>query len=211
MRFLFLVAVSGMGTAWALYPAANGYSIMTCTISFLGSPDARHNPEGWRFYQAGMTAAILLLGILAWRRQGRKKGRPGWLVAATTAAYSLALGLMLLSVWIPDSRELLWGERRSGEIHTRVAVAAVALIIAAVVLDGITLALARSGVKTLAPFAAFAAVAATGIASLISWKRQCEADPALRTWPGDGIHSTPMWEWILFVCLCLFLAGQARR
>jgi len=55
------IAVIGLVAAWWHYPEENHFSILRCTISFLGSPDADHNPDGWRFYQVGMTAVVLLL------------------------------------------------------------------------------------------------------------------------------------------------------
>ena len=53
---LLAVALVGIGAARWMYPEENGFSIMRCTISFLGSPDADRNPAGWRWYQLGMTA-----------------------------------------------------------------------------------------------------------------------------------------------------------
>lgn len=45
LLILPFVAVTGIGIAWALYPAENGFSFVTCTLSFLGSPDAHRNPS----------------------------------------------------------------------------------------------------------------------------------------------------------------------
>ena len=80
---LIVVAVLGFAVAWWRYPAENQFSILRCTISFLGSPDADRNPAGWRFYQAGMTALLLLLLELAWLRHGRLRG-----VIGNTARWS---------------------------------------------------------------------------------------------------------------------------
>lgn len=209
MLLLPLAAVAGVGIAWALYPAENGFSVMTCTLSFLGSPDARRNPSGWRFYQAGMTFAVLWLAWLALLRVGKRRGRPAALVAAATTAYGGALALILAAVWIPLSREPLVGGLTYGEIHNPVTFAAIIVMMAAVILDGASLMLARVRWLLLAPFAGLGLVASAGLVSVGVWRGKCAADPSLRPFPGPGIHSTPMWEWIAFTCLCLFLVSQA--
>ena len=71
------IAVVGLAAAWWCYPAENQFSIMRCTISFLGSPDADRNPTGWRFYQVGMTALVLLLLSLVQERHRRLQARIG--------------------------------------------------------------------------------------------------------------------------------------
>jgi hypothetical protein len=207
---LALVTLGGFGAARWFYPVENSFSVMTCTISFLGSPDANRNPDGWRFYQAGMTAAVLLLAVLACNRAGRFLGRPPALRAAATVAFLAALALVLASAWIPDSRELLWIGQRSGALHNRVAIAGIAVMMAAVSMDALSLTLGRAGGWLLAPHAALAAASGTGLLALRSWRLQCEANPELRYWPGQGIYSTPMWEWIVFSLLWILLLTQAR-
>jgi hypothetical protein len=104
LGFLLAIAVVSLMTAWWRYPAENHFSILRCTISFLGSPDANRNPDGWRFYQAGMTALLLLLFNLAWERHERLRGRIGAVAGWSSAAMFTALTLILLAVWIPDTR-----------------------------------------------------------------------------------------------------------
>jgi hypothetical protein len=58
--WLLAIALSGRIVSWWRHPAENPFSIPTCTISFLGSPEASRNPHGWRFYQAGMIALLTL-------------------------------------------------------------------------------------------------------------------------------------------------------
>jgi hypothetical protein len=203
------VAVAGVGIARALYPAENGFSVMTCTLSFLGSPDAHRNPSGWRFYQAGMTSAVLWLAWLVQFRVGKRRGQPARLVAAANTAYGGALALILAAIWIPLSREPFVGGLTYGEIHNPVTFAAIIVMIAAVILDGTSLMLARVQWLLLAPFAALGLVTVAGLVSLGVWRGKCAADPSLRPFPGVGIHSTPLWEWIAFTGLCLFLVSQA--
>lgn len=206
---LALLAVAGMGIGRALYPPENRFSVMTSTMSFLGSPEAHRNPDGWRYWQAGSTGALLLLTLLASQRVSARIGQPRCLVVAASTAYGAALALILAATWIPLSKNPFWGGTTCAAIHNHVTIAGIFTMIAAVTLDGITLLVARARPRLLAPFALLGIITACGLASLAFWRWKCAADPSLRIFPGEGIHSTPMWEWIAFACLCLFLAAQA--
>ena len=103
-RRLLCLGIVGMVVAWGLYPSENRYSPMRCTISYLGSPDADRNPAGWRIYQLGMTALLLWMAdllVLRHRRWARN-----WASLSGASSFTLAIGLVmiLLTVWIPDSR-----------------------------------------------------------------------------------------------------------
>jgi hypothetical protein len=39
---------------------------------------------------------------------------------------------------------------------------------------------------------------------------KCARDTTLRHWPGDGIHSTPLWEWITMISLIGFMVWMAH-
>ena len=207
---LILIAVLGFAVAWWRYPAENRFSILRCTISFLGSPDADRNPAGWRFYQAGMTAVLLLLAELAWLRHGRLRGVIGKTALWSTAAVGVSLALMFLAVWIADTREGRWWGMRTGELHTRMAVLAIPFMAAGLVLDGA--ALRRRGLhpRRWWPFPALGGVVLVGVAALVSWEIRCARDARLEHWPGEGIHSTPLWEWISFTCLFAFMVWMAH-
>jgi len=198
-----------MGIGRALYPPENRFSVMTSTMSFLGSPDAHRNPDGWRYWQAGTTGALLLLTLLASQRVGARIGQPRCLVVAASTAYGAALALILAATWIPVSKNPFWGGTTCAAIHNPVTIAGIFTMMAAVTLDGITLLVARARSRLLAPFALLGVITICGLACLAFWRWKCAADPSLRIFPGEGIHSTPMWEWIAFACLCLFLAAQA--
>ena len=207
---LLLIAVLGFGVAWWRYPAENQFSILRCTISFLGSPDADRNPAGWRFYQAGMTAVLLLLLELAWLRHGRLRGVIGNTARWSTGAVGISLALMFLAVWIADTRDGRWFGMRTGELHTRIAVLAIPFMAAGLLLDGA--ALRRSGLhpRGLWPFPALGGVVLTGVVALVSWEIKCARNARLPHWPGEGLHSTPLWEWISFTCLFAFLVWMAH-
>ena len=207
---LVAIAVLGLVVAWWRYPAENRYSILRCTISFLGSPDANRNPHGWRFYQVGMTALILLLFSLAAERHERLGGQMGKVALGSSAAISVSLLLILLVTWIPDSQERHWFGIRAGDVHTPVAILAIPFMGCGILLDG--LALWRSGVsvRALWPFHLYGLIVLVGMAELMAWERMCRRDPTLSAWPGDGLHSTPLWEWIVFTCLIGFMVWMAR-
>jgi hypothetical protein len=145
---LSVVAVVGLLWAWWLYPAANRYSILRCTISYLGSPDADRNPDGWRVYQVGMTSLILLmLGFLADRH--RRCVRGAWsLSGVASVPLFAAMGLLLSSVWIPDSRSGDWFGMTSSQMHTRLAILAIPVMGLGLFLD--TVGAFRDGVRFVA-------------------------------------------------------------
>ncbi len=207
---LIAIAVSGIAAAWWRYPAENRFSILRCTISFLGSPDADRNPNGWRFYQAGMTAVVVLLLDLAWARHVRLRGVIGPVARWSSGGVFLSLGLILLAVWLADTRGARWFGLRTGRLHTQMAILAIPLMAAGVVLDGV--ALWRAGLRSRAlwPLHVFGVVVLVGSVALLSWEKMCARDGTLHHWPGEGIHSTPLWEWIVFTYLIGFMAWMAR-
>ena len=207
---LLAVGVAGLVTAWWHYPAENQFSILRCTISFLGSPDADRNPGGWRFYQAGMSALVVLLFLLAAERHGRLRAPLGRVVRWSSGAIFVALTLVFFAVWIADTREGRWFGIRTGEIHTRAAVLAIPFMGGGIVLDGV--ALWRAGARWMAlwPFHLYGAITLVGGAHLLAWETMCRRNPALPHWPGEGLHSTPLWEWVVFVYLIGFLFWMAH-
>ena len=64
-------------------------------------------------------------------------------------------------------------------------------------------ALWRSGVRIRAlwPFHLYGLIVLVGTAKLMAWERMCRRDPTLPEWPGEGLYSTPLWEWIAFTYL----------
>ena len=209
LAVLVAVAVLGLVAAWWHYPAENHFSILRCTISFLGSPDANRNPDGWRYYQVGMTALVLLLFHLAWERHGRLRAQIGMAAVWSSTAMFVSLALILLAVWIPDTRQGQWFGMRTGQFHTRLAIVAIPFMAFAIVVDGVALGWAGVRSRALWPFHLYGLITLVGAWQLIAWERMCKRDPTLRHWPGDGWHSTPLWEWIIFIYLVGFLAWMA--
>jgi len=208
-RALSAAALIGFAGAWCLYPEENEFSIMRCTISFLGSPDADRNPQGWRWYQVGMSALIVLMWRLISQRQRIFQPKCGTGLRVATVIYLVAFGLLFASVWIADS-DGQWGDFRVGAIHTRVAIVGIFTMMAAVITDGVSLARAGYAGRVLWPFRIYALIWIVGMIALGSWEWKCRNDSSLKHWPGEGIHSTPMWEWILFTYLLGFVIWISR-
>ncbi len=206
---LFSIAVLGFCLARWMYPAGNEFSIMRCTISFLGSPDADRNPQGWRWYQLGMSALIVLMVRLILQRQRNFRPSCGNGLRAATVIYLVAFALLFGGVWIADTDEL-WGNFRVGAIHTRVAIIGIFTMMAAVITDAVTLSRAGFAGRVLWPFRIYALIWIAGMIALGSWEWKCQNDSSLKHWPGDGIHSTPLWEWILFTYLLGFVIWVSR-
>lgn len=198
---LAAIAAIGLAVACWRYPAENHYSILRCTISFLGSPDANRNPHGWRFYQAGMTALILLLFSLAMERHARLSGQIGKAALWSSAALSVSLTLILLATWVPDSQERYLFGIRAGDVHTPLAILAIPFMGSGIVLDGLALWWSGVRVRALWPFYLYGLIVLVGAAKLMAWERMCRRDPTLPEWPGEGLYSTPLWEWIVFTYL----------
>lgn len=210
-QILAVLAGTGLASAWALYPEENGYSILRCTISYLGSPDPDRNPSGWRIYQVGMTCLLLLSASWAGDRH-RRDVRPGtWLAASASPAIFAALGLLLLAVWIPDSRSGRWLGMSNSQFHTRLAIGAIPLMGLGLFLDAVGYLRAGGGWRRLWPFHLFGVVVFSAGFLLWEWEEICRLDPTRKHWPGDGLHSTPLWEWIGFAYLTGYLAWLGRR
>ena len=212
---LWGIAVLGFGVSWWLYPQENRFSILRCTISFLGSPDSDRNPEGWRWYQVGMTALIVLLVEMVRQRHRNFLSAVGERLRWSTAIYLASLFLVLCSTWIADTDQYWYGFR-VGTVHTRVAIIGIFTMMAALIVDAGLLKRAGFGGQVLWPFRVYGIVWIAAMIALGSWEWKCRRDPSLKRWPGDGIHSTPLWEWILFSCLLAFMIwvsrpGTARR
>lgn len=207
---LAILAIAGLFMAWWVYPVENHYSILRCTISYLGSPDADRNPQGWRLYQAGMTSLILLMASLLLHRHAQFSGARSILGRVASYPIACALLMLLAAVWIPDSRSLFFMGRKATHVHTQLAIVSIPIMGLGLTLDAIGRFLSGIRLTTLWPCFLFALLVAIGFWKLAEWEDLCRADPTLKHWPGDGLHSTPLWEWILFVYLNGYFIWMAR-
>ena len=195
--------------SWWLYPEANRYSILSCTISYLGSPDPDRNPGGWRFYQVGMSALLVLMLALLQDRHRGFRGARSWLGRMATVPFLIAMLLLLLAVWIPDSRILSFHGSKATHVHTRLAILAIPALGLGLVLDTVGRFVMGVPWRRLGPAFLYALVVGFGFWKLAEWEALCRANPSLPHWPGEGIHSTPLWEWITFSWFVAHLHGMA--
>jgi len=120
------------------------------------------------------------------------------------------MALLLLAVWIPDSRATWFHGAIATHVHTRLAILAEPALGLGGVLD--TVGRSYMGVpwRRLVPAYLYACVVAVGFWKLAEWEALCRANPALTQWPGDCIHSTPLWEWIPFSWFVVHLHWMAQ-
>jgi hypothetical protein len=79
-----------------------------------------------------------------------------------------------------------------------------------IVLGGVALWLSGARWRALCPFHLCGLIALVGTVELMTWERMCRQDATLRHWPGVGLHSTPLWEWINFSYLIGFMIWMAH-
>lgn len=193
--FLFLARVT--------YPPENAYSIMTETFSTLGSSDADNNPRGWYFLSIFFFLAAVLLVPVHLQRYNLMKSisKYGSLLSLGFYLVSSA-GLVLLAVFPDNGGGSFFGDLSQGKIHNFVSLFAFGGFGVGMLLDFFwylkdrlpTLGGTRRFPARLwaPPYAVFFAVVISFAYTQIYWDVTCTA----HCWPGDGIYSFPLWEWI---------------
>jgi hypothetical protein len=137
-------------------------------------------------------------------------GQIGKAVLWSSAAISVSLTLILLVTWVPDSQELHWFGICAGDVHTPVAILAIPFMGCGIVLDCLALWWSGVRVRTLWPFHLYGLIVLVGTAKLMAWERMCRLDSTLTEWPGEGLYSTPLWEWIVFTYLVGIMVWMAH-
>jgi len=107
---------------WLAYPAENHYSIMTHTFSFLGSWEAKHNPEWWWLFTAAMLFWASATVPLTLYVHQRFKVISAW--GASAGALLLLVGCAgtAMVACFPDAGGLFAGELRWTDIHEKAAI-----------------------------------------------------------------------------------------
>lgn len=107
---------------WIIYPTENRYSIMTHTFSFLGSFEAKHNPQGWWLFSAAMVFWGSSQAPVALYIGHRLSVVSRWGARVAAALLLLAcVGTVFVGLF-PDARNILAGEWRSTDIHEKAAI-----------------------------------------------------------------------------------------
>ena len=122
----------------------------------------------------------------------------------------VALVMLLASVWIPDSRTQQFLGEKATRVHTSLAILAIPVLGVGLTLDTVGRFVTGIRLARLWPAVLFAALVGFGFWKLAEWESLCLKDPSLRHWPGDGIHSTPLWEWITFLYLISHMRWMSK-
>ncbi|MHA1732494.1 MAG: hypothetical protein ACTSU5_11155 [Promethearchaeota archaeon] len=213
---LLMVSVGGafLLVARLLYPPENHYSILRDTISFLGSSDADNNPTGWVFFTLALLVWGVMLVPLALHRHRflREVNRPG--AALATIFYLIAaVGLVLVASFPDNGGESFFGDLGAGRVHNFVSIFAFGGFGFGALLDSWLLLKDRVpglGGRRLYPFRAwggfyvlFYVVVALIAYTQLYWAATCESG----CWPGEGIYSFPLWEWIALAMIFVVFLG----
>ena len=191
-----------MFIAWRFYIKKNKYSIMSCTISFLGSNTPDRNPKGWYF----SAIADIILGLMDIPLFLYLKNK--YLVISDWATWIATIFLivraigMIMIAFLPDPGENFKEDTELGHIHNFVAIiafASMALGLFILLLISLFGASVYSLSITIPPFLFIFILAGVGIHFQKAWANKCKGNPKLDEWPGVGIYSFPLWEWILFL------------
>ena len=201
-----------MGIALMMYPPENNYSIMKDTISFLGSKDDDNNPEGWYWLSIAFIYAGLLLIPL--HMYIYRKMKPIANFAARIGFFFFLLssiGLILVAIF-PDNRGgSFYEDLDAGKLHNLSALVAfgglgfgILWYFLMLVKDQVPKMKGRKEIPAISwigPYILFFTVVTLTAYTQIKWDIMCDSG----CWPGDGIYSFPLWEWILFFTIFIYL------
>jgi hypothetical protein len=183
-------------------------------MSFLGSPDESRNPNGWYLFSIAVifkmiTDVPLMLYVF---RHVTTFAVIGGYFALFLYIISLISGIIV--GLFPDTEKKrktggnFFKDLRLGMVHNIAAVISFGVSMLANLVVGLSYIAhptARHIGMWLPPLFIYVA-AATGMAwTQIQWQKKLKSDKTLKPWPGKGIYSLPLWEWILFFSLQVFI------
>lgn len=216
----FLILLIFIVIAMALYPVENDFSIMRDTFSYLGSPNDNHNPNGWYFFSIGLfIVSITIFPLLFYRHRRLVKIAP-WEARFTTLLMLIgAIGIFGVGLF-PDSGQDFIEDLSYGKMHNTMALIFFIGDGLGLIFDGLLIYTKDrfpkwpggkgghqiANHKIIAPtYIIFITIALAMGICLIGWEIYYPIlhaqDPSIGHWPGEGIFSFPMWEWIVIVSL----------
>jgi hypothetical protein len=204
-----------LGLARITYPKENKYSIMTHTMSFLGSKEHFRNPKGWYFFSIAITwitLADIPLNLYIFRHLLTFSPILGWIMIISGAISTICGILVSIYTDRDTDRELSGGDfvqdLKSGRLHNVTAVITFATFIIANLSVGLAYILHPSILpwfNWVPPLAIFCIVLTGFFLFNALWQKKCKENQDLESFPGEGIYSFPLWEWLLFISLYIFL------
>ncbi len=207
MDWLFIGGVLGflfLALAWHLYPLENNYSIMKDTISFLGSSDGDNNPQGWPLFTVSLIIfGIMLTPVAIYRFKKLRKINKMFSIFSLLFYLIANLGLILIALFPDNGGESFIQDLDAGKLHNTVAMLSIGGFALAILVDFIVFLVdvRKNGIlnkKVWIPvYIVFFVVVVMTAYTQIYWELNCESN----CWPGDGIYSFPLWEWIVFLTM----------
>ncbi|MHA1900910.1 MAG: hypothetical protein ACTSW5_08450 [Promethearchaeota archaeon] len=212
----FMIILSFLGISWIFYPKELNYSIMTDTISYLG--DYQKNPIGWVFFSITFifTSISFIPLILYLHNRITKISITGaWI--GTIFLFIGCIGIFLTAL-LPD----VYGDDffkfvSLGKIHNIVALFGIFGFILGLFEYGILFFIdfwsifhrKHKGVYAyLSVFPIFLPFTIIGIATLITQIIRVKLGGE---WPGEGILSFPLWEWLIALSFFITIYGLSLR
>ena len=212
----FLITVSILGISWILYPKELNYSIMTDTISYLG--DYQKNPNGWIFFSLSFIfASITLIPLIIYlHKRIIKISYTGTWIG--TVFLSIGIIGIFLTALLPDVYGTDFIKDVSlGKIHNIAALLAIFGVILGLFEYGILFFIDywpifhrnHEGIYAyLSVFPIFLPFTLIGFGTLITQIIRVELGGE---WPGPGILSFPLWEWMLVISFFITIYGLALK
>lgn len=199
--------VTLMLVAWLFYSRKNRYSVLRCTMSFLGSPDEVRNPQGWYFFSIAVVWKMLTdipLMMYFFRYLSKHS-----IFAAYVSIlfYGICIISGIIVGFFPDTEKKetsgnFFKDLRLGMVHNIAAV----LSFGATFIANLTVSIfylvnpyTRLLSEWLPPLLIFIAAIVGGLFSQIKWQMKLKKNKKLNPWPGNGWYSLPLWEWTLFI------------
>ena len=219
LTFFGVLAVCCFVLSWQRYPVQNGFSIFRNTLSHLGSPDAHRNPGGYRFFRLGFCCICVLMGCAVIFRHYRMRGLEHISLTKNTRCYLCGITCFMATIFLPDSRALFLDTVRFQILHGGTVIVGIIFLAFGILFDALLLrrlSLSRcfrlGAARWSLPFSAaltsilfLLGLFTVGLVCLGVWELRCAFDPTLPHWPGQGVFSTPLWEWIMFFSLVVFM------
>ncbi|MFO8017338.1 MAG: hypothetical protein R6U96_01780 [Promethearchaeia archaeon] len=212
--YLVITAIIGflfLALAWMTYPVANQYSIMKDTISFLGSSDADNNPNGWWFLSVSFIFFSISLIPLSFYRFRRLKVINKPLATLSMLFYLIAsVGIFLVAIFPDNGGQSYFSDLSAGRVHNIVSIFGFGGLGFGILVDFFLFiwdffkaSTINSGAWVFIYIVFFIVVGMTAYTQ-ITWEMTCETN----CWPGEGIYSFPLWEWIVFFTVFFVIYGK---